>query len=158
MNATPIETLIDEALTLRRMVAIAPHGSFVVNEAAGDLRRVGEEALPEIENVIRHRIVPDSAGMSEHNRLLDKHPGLLNLWMAYFSIAGDRNIGRAVDFVRSTDGPVLDTALLAMRLTWTESGVVPAAVTNFLGEVVGKRAGIATVFANNPAVMRAQGA
>jgi len=136
MNNSKIENIIEDVLSLRRMSRSSPASSFVVNEASKDLRQVGDEALPDIEHAIRTLDVPESV---DHNGLHRKYPGLLNLWVAYFSISGKTQIERATAFLRSLDGPVFTTAIQGIGVTWPNgrrsNGGIPAPLLEFLAEM-----------------------
>jgi hypothetical protein len=136
-----IETLIDETLEYGRP---SGDGCFVTNEASKELCQQGERALSPIEVAIRNRLVLDSNRSVDHDELLGRHPGLLNLWMAYYQIAGDSEVARIVPFLRSLDGPLLATAILAMNPTWpdeNEKATIPVPILQFIREVAVERCG-----------------
>jgi hypothetical protein len=146
------ETLIDETLSCSRMSPIVPDGCLVVNAAGKELQQCGVEGLSAIEQTIRNRVSRDSEGCADHNELLQKHPGLLNLWGAYFAIGEAEHTARMVQFLRSLDGPVLATALLTMTSTWLyrkANPALPGPVLDLVREIAETRTGNAAEIAKN---------
>ena len=150
MTATAkLAALIDEALRYGRVSRI---GCFVSNAAAEELRAWDDSALPEIENAIRRRVVPDSGTVTDHHQLLRKHPGLLRLWITYFKVAGGGNVERVAAFLRSLDGPTLATAFLGFRAVWHNKGagvVLPVPLLNLLREMATGGTGVAAEVARH---------
>jgi hypothetical protein len=67
--------------------------------------------------------------------------------MAYYHIGAGEHIPRITQFLRSLDGPVLATAILAMNPSWPdEKGrpTIPAPLLQFIREVAEKRIGCVT--------------
>lgn len=140
-SADRCQVLIQETLSCSRLNG---NGCFVTNEASRELRQYGDTALLEIEDVIRCRIAVDAKECTSHYLLLEKHPGLLNLWMVYFLIGEAQQLPRIVDFLRSLDGPVLATGILAMTPTWLHSAPnaeVPKPLVDFVHEVAQRGSG-----------------
>jgi hypothetical protein len=135
MNDSKLQILIQEVLSRSRTFDFSPPSSFVVNEAARDLRRMGEEALSDIEDAIRACVLATS---EDRNQLFARYLGILDLWMAYFSISGQRHVDRAVTFLRSLSGPVVTVSIQALGVTLrntTNLGPeIPAALRHFLAE------------------------
>ncbi len=138
-----IQALIHETLNCSRMTSNSPNSCLVWNAAARELEEYGPEALTEIENVIRDRIASES--WANHQDLGRKHPGLENLWMTCFSIGGVENTARITRFMRSLDGPVLATAILALRASWPyDEGLnikMPKPFLDFVHEIAESRTG-----------------
>src|SRR5437870_1808261 len=96
-----LQELIEETLQASR---IANSGCLVSNVASQELRQCGSTAMQAIEEAIRHRVLPDSWACADHNALLRKYPGLMDLWVAYFSIGRCDQVERMAQFLRSLDG------------------------------------------------------
>lgn len=129
------QALIEDALNYNR---VSGTRCLVSNTAADELRLCNSSVLPEIEDAIRNRVVPDSGEVADHNDLLHRHPGLLGLWIAYFHIAKESHIERIAQFLRSLDGPVLATAILGMRSVWHNKGpnvTLPITLLDIVREV-----------------------
>src|SRR5258708_39508320 len=88
-------------------------GCLVSNTADDELPQCASSALPEIEDAVLNRVAPGSGDVADHNDLLHRHPGLLGLWNAYFHIGREGHVARIAQFLRSLDGPVLATGILA---------------------------------------------
>jgi len=149
MSSPKIDLLIDEVLSERRMRRSSPSSSFTFNQAAEDLRRIGRGALPPIERAIRQRLVAGAEGNSaDSNAIFRKNPGLLNLWMAYFSISAKDGVDDAVRFLRSLDALLLATGIVAIGVTWPArsraANTCPPQLMRFLGEVAEQQLGVAS--------------
>lgn len=135
------KTLIAETLHYRRLSGA---GCFVTNAASEELCQHGEEVLPEIEEAIRDLKISDSGTCGDHNDLIGRYPGLLNLWMAYYHLGAARHVPRIIHFLRSLDGPVLATAILAMNPMWPdEEGMttIPSPLLQLVRDVAEKSTG-----------------
>jgi len=147
-----IVTLIEETLSDSRLSGNSPNSCFVTNKAAEELEQCGELALPAIEQAIRERVVPTGKVSAHHHELLSKHRGLMSLWMAYIAIAGHKHRDRALQFMRSVDGPVLATAILSLRATWPyDEGSriqMPKSLLGFVHDVARNRSGCPAEVAN----------
>lgn len=133
MSNAAIRQLIGEVLDESRL---SRQGCFVSNMAASDLRNLGETALPEIEQFIRRRLVPDSGASKDLSEFSHKHPGMHNLWMSYFQICGEQNLDRIVRFLSPLNGPIPETALRMIKPTWAPNGgPIPGPLVDFAQEV-----------------------
>lgn len=134
MMAKTIKALAEETLTFINLSGV---GCFVTNAAAEELRKHGDEALPVIEETIRQYVLADSDTVADHNELLGRHLGLLNLWITYFQIGADRHMNRVISFLQSLDGPVLATAILAVNPIWPDENgkiTIPTLLLRFIHE------------------------
>jgi len=118
-NSTQHHALIEDALNFSR---VSRSECLVSNAAAEELEQCDSSVLPEIEEAIRNRVVPGSGDITDPNDLLHRHPGLLSLWVAYFHVGKEGHVERIAQFLRSLEGPVLATAILAMRPVWYYKG------------------------------------
>lgn len=118
-SSTQHQALIEDTLNCSRVTHM---GCLVSNTAAQELKQCDSLVLPEIEDAIRSRVVPGAGDVADHNDLLHRHPGLLGLWTAYFQIGKDGHVAQIAQFLRSLDGPVLATAILAMWPVWHNKG------------------------------------
>lgn len=134
-SSTQHQALIEDALNYSR---VSGTGCLVSNTAADELEQCDSSVLPEIEDAIQNRVVPGSGDVADHNGLLHRHPGLLGLWGAYFHIGKEGHIARIAQFLRSLDGPVLATAILALRQVWdnkSSNDTIPGPLLDFTREV-----------------------
>ena len=118
-NSTQHHALIEDALNYSR---VSRSECLASNTAAEELERCDISVLPEIEDAIRNHVVPGSGDVADYNDLIHRHPGLLSLWIAYFHIGKEGHVARIAQFLRSLAGPVLATAILAMRPVWYYKG------------------------------------
>lgn len=133
MTCLDARVLAREALFETRVQSA---GCLQANVAAEELESCGRSALAEIEALVRTDVATTNA--KDRHRLISMFPGLLGLWGAYFAIGRSADMQRVVAFLRTLDGRVVATAILALRSVWRGDSLVerlPSELLTFLREV-----------------------
>lgn len=124
--------LVRDAVYCRKMKAV---GSFVFNKASEQLREIGVSALPEIEHVILHEVMPFCDPSLDH--VSKPFFGAGDALVSHFQICEENNlIGTAAQLLRSLRGPLRIELLQCMNIVWpTRRSAIPEPLMDVIKEV-----------------------
>ncbi len=145
-----ITYLAEETLEGQRVIRLGD-SCLVGNGAAEDLKSLGSVVLPVIQQVVISRVVPASLEVSDHHELMCRFPGLSSLWVAYLRVAQTAHLQEAIAFLKTLEGSVLASAILACMSVWGKfsSCKLPPNVVTFLQEVARRPSDLAAEVAKH---------
>lgn len=114
-----IQQVVNEAIA---GTSIRRQGCLVENRATAELKSIGAEALPLIENGITEGVAPIARELATEHEVFHEFPGLLSVWTAYFKIASQQDMQTIVQFLRTLEPTLLASAIQGFPPVWKYSG------------------------------------